>query len=100
MSEGMYNLNSLISTSDQAKWVLTEATGINASDQISGTGFVGGVLHGFVLTPIAGESIFAVPSAVPTPTALLLSTMGLGFASGWARLRTLRPGRTEAREAS
>jgi hypothetical protein len=80
-SDGITDLNSLLSATDQSKWTLSEATGINDAGQISGEGYVNGVLHGFVLTP-----------SVPEPPALLLSAMGLAFASGWARFRSGRTG--------
>ena len=76
-SGGMVNLHSLLSTADQANWVLTEATGINDSGQISGEGFFDGALHGFVLTP----------NVVPTPPALVLSVVGLAITWGWSRSR-------------
>jgi probable HAF family extracellular repeat protein len=95
---GMVDLNTLISSADRSSWLLSGATGINDGNQISGEGYFHGVLHGFVLTPIEGQSIFTpADSVVPTPPALVLSAMGLGIASGWARLRR---GRTGGRAAA
>jgi probable HAF family extracellular repeat protein len=96
-ARGMFDLNSLISSSDQSQWVLIQATGINDSDQISGVGSLDGVLHGFILTPIAGESIFDPVVSVPEPPALVLSMMGLAIAAAWVRVRR---GRTGGRAAA
>ncbi len=99
-SNGMVNLNSLLLPSDQATWNLADATGINDSDQISGEGYVNGVLHGFVLTPIPGGSIFdPAVTVVPEPPAWLLSALGLAMAAAWSRSR-LRRGRTGGRAAA
>lgn len=46
---GMLNLNLLIDTA--SGWQLIDATGINASGQITGWGIFKGENHGFVLTP-------------------------------------------------
>jgi probable HAF family extracellular repeat protein len=93
-SNGIFDLNSLISTSDQSNWVLASATGINDNDQISGEGYLNGVLHGFILTPISGESIFSPVGAVPAPSSVVLSVLGLGITIGWFRFKR---GRSEAR---
>ena len=94
---GMVDLNSLIPTADQSQWVLDGASGINDMAQISGWGTVDGVLHGFILTPIAGESIFDPPfSGVPEPPALLLTLLGSGIAAAWS-WRPIRRGRTGGR---
>jgi len=94
----MFDLNTLISTSDQASWVLTKATGINDSDQISGEGYLNGVLHGFVLDPIPGQPIFLPPSpaSVPEPPALVMSLIGLAFVATCWRFH-LRRGRSVGR---
>ena len=96
---GLFNLNSLISTVNQAQWLLTSATGINDADQICGEGYLNGVLHAFELTPIAGESIFATPGTVPAPPSLMTSAIGVAVASWWS-LRRFRRGRTEVPAAS
>jgi hypothetical protein len=88
--EGMFDLNSLISTSNQANWVLTEATGINDANEIVGEGLLNGVLHAFELTPIAGEGLFAQPGVVPTPPAVVLSAVGFAMVLGWSRWRLRR----------
>jgi uncharacterized membrane protein len=93
-SEGMIDLNSLVSAANLAGWVLTEATGINDSNQISGEGYFDGVLHGFVLNPIPGQPLFSLPGTVPTPPAIVLSAVGLAIVGCWSRLR-LRRGRSE-----
>lgn len=87
---GLYDLNSLSISTDGSSWLLVEATGINDSDQISGEGYVNGVLHGFVLNPIPGQPIFSQPGTVPTPPALVLSAVGLAIAGGWSRWRLRR----------
>jgi probable HAF family extracellular repeat protein len=89
---GMVSLNSLISSTDQSNWVLLSATGINDSDQITGVGLLNGVLTGYLLTPIAGESIFAPVGTVPEPPAAALATMGLAIVAAWARFRRGRSG--------
>jgi probable HAF family extracellular repeat protein len=89
--DGMFNLNLLISLNDQANWVLTEATGINDNDQITGVGLLDGVEHGFLLTPIPGEPLFSAPGVVPEPPTSVLVTFGLAIV---ALYRWLRPGRT------
>lgn len=94
---GMFNLNTLISSADQANWVLTQATGINDNDQITGVGLLNGTLHGFLLTPIPGEPLFSTPSAVPEPSALGLSAIGLAIVGAWSKLRR---GRTSGRAAA
>ena len=84
-SAGLYDLNTLILPAQQLNWSIQDATGINDSDQICGVGLFHGVAHGFILTPIPGQSIFAPANSVPAPPALLLSALGLGIASGWSR---------------
>ena len=97
-SDGLFDLNTLISPGDQASWILTQATGINDSDQISGEGYLDGVLHGFVLTPIPGQPIFApAVQGVPEPPTLILSAVGLAIVAAWSRLRR---GRTGGRAAA
>ena len=97
-SNGIVDLNSLLLPSDRSSWVLTDATGINDSDQISGQGYLNGVLHGFVLTPMPGDSIFdPAVSIVPEPPTLLLSALGLAIAAARARFRR---GRTGGRAAA
>ncbi len=85
---GMLNLNSLLSTSDQANWVLTSAAGINDNDQITGVGLLNGVPHGFLLTP---------NSTVPEPTAGALAVVGLAIVAAWSRIKR---GQTAGQEAS
>jgi probable HAF family extracellular repeat protein len=98
---GMVDLNTLIPSANQAHWVLASATGINDLDQISGMGYLNGVLHGFVLTPISGQSIFdpADSGGVPEPPALVLTLLGSGIAAAW-RWRSLRRGRSGGRAAA
>ena len=98
---GMVDLNSLIPSADQLNWILGGATGINDADQISGSGYINGVLHGFVLTPIAGESIFAKANsgAVPGPPAVVLLLIGSAMAAARSR-PSIRRGRTGGRGAA
>jgi probable HAF family extracellular repeat protein len=96
-SNAMVDLNTLIPTSSQANWVLISATGINDNDQITGVGLYNGVLTGFILNPIAGESIFDPPGSVPEPPAAVLAAMGLAIVAAWSRIRR---GRTWGRAAS
>ncbi len=74
---GMLDLNSLIPASERGLWTLQVASGINDSDQIVGSGLINGVAHGFLLTPIPGQSPFTAPSSVPEPAAFLLMGTGL-----------------------
>ncbi len=91
---GMFNLNTLISTTDQASWVLTQATGINDSAEITGTGLLNGVAHAFLLTPIPDEPLFSTPGqTVPEPPAVGLTLIGLLTVIIGAN--RLKPGRTE-----
>ena len=99
---GLFDLNTLISKAGQSAWTLEMATGINDLGQISGIGYCNAdhELHGFLLTPVAGESLFAPFSAtvVPAPPTLVLSALGgviaVGVAGGrrWARSRHGRIG--------
>ncbi len=88
-SAGLISLRSLLSSSDQQVWTgLTAASAINDGLQITGQGVVGGRLHGFLMTPIPGESVFnPADLGVPEPPALLLSALGCAIAAAWARLR-------------
>lgn len=54
----MQDLNALIDSS--SGWVLQQASGINASGQIAGTGVIHGKQHAFLLTPVP-------PSPSPPP---------------------------------
>lgn len=87
-----FDLNSLLSAADRQVWTLTVATGINDSNQISGQGYVDGVLHGFVLEPTSG-TIFS-PAVVPAPPSAAMALAGLALVGGWCRLRR---GRTAGR---
>jgi probable HAF family extracellular repeat protein len=95
-SEGMFDLNSLISTADEAHWSLTTATAINDANQITGTGYLDGVMHGFVLTPIEGQPIFSQPGIVPEPSSYLSLATGLAWLAVHARTR-FRRGRSGGR---
>ena len=46
----MSDLNSLLPAA--SGWTLTTATGINAGDQIVGSGTIGGATHAFLMTPL------------------------------------------------
>jgi len=90
---GLFDLNTLLSPADQV-WTLTVATGINDKDQISGQGYINGQLHGFLLTPIPGESLFSIAGAtVPAPPSVWMAMAGLLIAGGWFKIRR---GRTAA----
>ena len=97
--EGMFDLNSLISTADEAHWTLTTATAINDRNQISGTGRFDGVMHGFELTAIDGQPIFVQPGAVPEPPTWLTSATGLALLA-IGSLGRLRRGRSGGRAAA
>jgi probable HAF family extracellular repeat protein len=71
---GMVDLNTLIDP--KSGWVITEADAINATGQITGTGFFHGQTHGFVLTPSGG---FFHVTPEPSSVALLLGA-GICFA--------------------
>ena len=86
-SAGLFDLNTLLSASDSASWVLTSATGINDRDQIAGQGYINGQLHGFLLTPVPGSEGFFPSATVPAPPSACLAAIGLGVAGGWYRLR-------------
>ena len=91
---GLFDLNSLLSPADSNNWILTSASGINDSDQISGQGYINGQLHGFLLTPVPGSLPFLPSATVPTPPSVWLAVVGIGVAGGCRRLRR---GRTEVR---
>ena len=94
---GLFDLNTLLSPADQG-WTLTVATGINDKDQISGQGYINGQLHGFLLTPIPGESLFSIAGAtVPAPPSVWMAMAGLLIAGGWFKFKR---GRTAARETA
>jgi probable HAF family extracellular repeat protein len=66
----MYDLTGLLSVSNQAKWELTSAYGINDKGQIVGWGKINGQTHAYLLTSVP------IPGALP----LLFSAFGLlGF---------------------
>ena len=73
---GMVDLNSLINPS--SGWVLASGAAINDAGQITGSGFIGGQDHAFLLTPIVSE-----------PSSLILAALGvIGLAAwGWRRVR-------------
>ena len=98
-SSGLFDLNGLLSTSDQAHWVLTQANGINDSNQISGVGLLDGVAHAFALTPSTDGPLFGPAGSVPTPPSLVLSALGGALVFGWSR-RKIRRGRIGGRAAA
>jgi probable HAF family extracellular repeat protein len=71
----MYDLNSLVG--NLGGWSLSEAEGVNDSGDIVGFGSVGGVQHGFLLTP------------TPEPSTLLLLVVGVAgvLAYAWRKRR-------------
>jgi len=73
---GMLDLNDLIAL--DSGWTLWYANDININGQIVGIGSIDGEAHAFFLTP----------ATVPTPSAILLGTLGLGFA-GWMKRRRI-----------
>ena len=64
-------------------WTLESTAAINDSGAIVGYGTVGGVQHGFLLTPTPEPSTFAL---------LLFGTIGLGLYRWRHPCRALRPG--------
>jgi probable HAF family extracellular repeat protein len=66
--DGMVDLNSLISPS--SRWILSGASAINDSGQITGSGYHNRVLHAFLLTP------------VPEPSTLVLVLLALAGVAG------------------
>ncbi len=66
----MFDLTSLLSASDQEKWDLTAAYGINDSGQIVGWGDVGDQSHAYMLTAV---------TAVPLPASISLMMPALGL---------------------
>jgi probable HAF family extracellular repeat protein len=55
---GMVDLNSLIDP--MSGWILNQATAINESGQITGSGMIDGEMHAFVLTPVPEPSTTAL----------------------------------------
>lgn len=91
-TQGMIDLNSLLSPTDQTSWQLLSASAINDDNQIVGQGYFNGQLHAFELMPDASGSIFGTASAVPAPPTLVLSAVGFGIASAWSRIVRRRKG--------
>lgn len=79
-SGAVADLNNLIAVG--SGWVLKDARDINASGQIVGIGTLGGVSHGYVLTPVTGCPTISVapvtlPDATPgVPYSAMLSASG------------------------
>ena len=71
---GLHDLNDLLDASGQG-WTLWSAYGINDKGQISGTGWINGVQHAFLLT------------AVPEPQTYALMLLGLAMLAGLSRRR-------------
>jgi len=63
---GMQVLNDLIDPA--VGWYLTEATGINASGQITGSGTHNGVYHAYRLTPVERTALTSIAVSPATPT--------------------------------
>ncbi len=71
---GMVDLNTMVDPSKG--WVLTSATGINASGMIVGTGTIGGQVRAFLLTPSG--------VIVPEPSSAALMALGVAALVGRA----------------
>ena len=90
----MYGLDHLLTGPDSANWQLRDATGINASGQITGYGlhFNGSYneSHAYLLTPAPATTILPAPSisslyiasALAGDPDFTLSVNGAGFAAG------------------
>jgi probable HAF family extracellular repeat protein len=74
---GLQDLNSLISTGDQASWLLGDALGINDSGQVTGIGTIGGQDHGYRLTLSASGGPVAGAATPEAGTCALLGSLGL-----------------------
>ncbi len=83
---GLFDVNTLLAPEDR-NWTLTTATGINDGDQISGQGYLDGQLHGFLLTPTPGSSLFAPSLTVPAPPSVWMAAAGLLMVGGWRRFK-------------
>ncbi len=96
----MRDLNDLIPTN--SGWMLMEARGINDTNQIVGSGMMGGQTHAFLLTPVSAPvQISAMPTnLVLGPGATL--PMGVGMSTSdplryqWMFNGTNLPGQTNA----
>jgi probable HAF family extracellular repeat protein len=73
----MLDLNNLLDSTG-AGWTLTQARGINDFGQITGTGYIGGQMHAFLLTP------------VPEPSSSVLAAFGFVALAGWGWRRRKR----------
>ncbi len=96
----MRDLNDLVPTN--CGWVLMEARGINDTNQIVGSGMIGGMLHAFLLTPVSAPVQI---SAMPTNMVLAdggTLRMNVAMSTGdalqyqWMRNGTNLPGQTNA----
>ncbi len=96
----MRDLNDLIPTN--SGWMLMEARGINDTNQIVGSGMMGGQTHAFLLTPVSAP---VQTSAMPTNLVLgpgATGQMGVGMSTGdplryqWMFNGTNLPGQTNA----
>lgn len=96
----MRDLNDLIPTN--SGWMLMEARGINDTNQIVGTGLMGGQMHAFLLTPVSAPVQI---SAAPTNLMLgagMNAQMNVAMTTGdtlryqWMLNGTNLPGQTNA----
>jgi probable HAF family extracellular repeat protein len=78
------DLNSLLPAN--SGWTLTNASGVNDSGQIVGTGIHNGRQEAFLLSPTS-----TAPAAVPAPPAVILAGVGFGCLTGYRRWKSRRP---------